>query len=106
MRAWVLPWVRRRDVGGGRGRQEEKIHALLNSPTTGQIAVLEKTEGMKYLLAMMSKGRDVSQFMADVVKNVVVKAVELKKVRTPLTLPSLCVPSFVGVAVSRCCPWM
>jgi AP-3 complex subunit beta len=34
---------------------------------------------MKWLLAMMSKGRDVSDFFPDVVKNVVVKSVEVKK---------------------------
>lgn len=36
-------------------------------------------KGMKWLLAMLSKGRDVSEFFADVVKNVVVKSVEVKK---------------------------
>lgn len=34
---------------------------------------------MKWLLAMMSKGRDVSEFFPDVVKNVVVKSIEVKK---------------------------
>lgn len=34
---------------------------------------------MKWLLAMLSKGRDVSEFFPDVVKNVVVKSVEVKK---------------------------
>ena len=34
---------------------------------------------MKWLLAMLSKGRDVSEFFADVVKNVVVKSIEVKK---------------------------
>jgi AP-3 complex subunit beta len=34
---------------------------------------------MKWLLAMLSKGRDVSDFFPDVVKNVVVKSVEVKK---------------------------
>lgn len=34
---------------------------------------------MKWLLAMMSKGRDASEFFSDVVKNVVVKGVEVKK---------------------------
>merc|ERR1719409_11689 len=34
---------------------------------------------MKWLLAMMSKGRDASKFFSDVVKNVVVKSVEVKK---------------------------
>lgn len=39
----------------------------------------EKIKGMKWLLAMMSKGRDASEFFSDVVKNVVVKGVEVKK---------------------------
>jgi AP-3 complex subunit beta len=39
----------------------------------------EKLKGVKWLLAMMSKGRDVSEFFPDVVKNVVVKSVEVKK---------------------------
>lgn len=34
---------------------------------------------MKWLLAMLSKGRDVSDFFADVVKNIVVKSIEVKK---------------------------
>lgn len=39
----------------------------------------EKVKGMKWLLAMMSKGRDVSEFFPNVVKNVVAKSVEVKK---------------------------
>ena len=39
----------------------------------------EKSRGMKFLLANMSKGRDMSEFFPDVVKNVVVRAVEVKK---------------------------
>jgi len=39
----------------------------------------DKTKGMKWLLAMMSKGRDASDFFSDVVKNVVAKSVEVKK---------------------------
>ncbi len=34
---------------------------------------------MKLLLAMMSKGRDIPEFFADVVKNVVAKSIEVKK---------------------------
>merc|ERR1719460_341069 len=34
---------------------------------------------MKWLLAMMSKGRDASEFFPDVVKIVVCKSVEVKK---------------------------
>lgn len=39
----------------------------------------EKLKGMKWLLAMLSKDRDMSEFIADVVKNVIVKSVEVKK---------------------------
>ncbi|KAM3576770.1 hypothetical protein VYU27_001364 [Nannochloropsis oceanica] len=39
----------------------------------------EKSKGMKFLLANMSKGRDMSEFFPDVVKNVVARAVEVKK---------------------------
>ena len=39
----------------------------------------DKAKGMKWLLAMMSKGRDASEFFSDVVKNVVAKSVEVKK---------------------------
>lgn len=36
-------------------------------------------KGMKLLLAMLSKGKDVPEFFPDVVKNVVVKSIEVKK---------------------------
>lgn len=36
-------------------------------------------KGMKQLLAMISKGRDVPEFLPDVVKNVVVRNIEVKK---------------------------
>ena len=39
----------------------------------------EKAKGMKWLLAMMSKGTDASEFFPDVVRNVIVKSVEVKK---------------------------
>jgi AP-3 complex subunit beta len=39
----------------------------------------DKIKGMKWLLANLSKGKDVSEFFPDVVKNVVVKSVEVKK---------------------------
>lgn len=53
--------------------QPEKIKKLLNNPSTGQVGTLEKTDGMKYLLAQMSVGRDVSEYFPDVVKNVIVR---------------------------------
>jgi AP-3 complex subunit beta len=39
----------------------------------------EKIKSLKWLLANLSKGNDVSDFFPDVVKNVVVKSVEVKK---------------------------
>jgi AP-3 complex subunit beta len=39
----------------------------------------DKLKGMKWLLAMMSKGKDVAEFFSDVVKNVVARSVEVKK---------------------------
>ena len=39
----------------------------------------EKAKGMKWLLAMMSKGDDASEFFPDVVKVLVCKQVEVKK---------------------------
>eukprot|EP01038_Epipyxis_sp_PR26KG_P016913 gene16913-23210_t len=39
----------------------------------------DKLKGMKLLLAMLSKGRDIPEFFPDVVKNVVVKSIEVKK---------------------------
>lgn len=40
---------------------------------------VDKLKGMKWLLAMVSKGRDVSEFFSDVVKNMAVRSVEVKK---------------------------
>ena len=40
---------------------------------------IDKLKGMKWLLAMVSKGRDVSEFFSDVVKNMAVRSVEVKK---------------------------
>ena len=54
----------------------ERIRRLLNAPDK---EVKDKLEGMKYLLAMMTKGRNMSSFMPDVVKNVIAKSVEVKK---------------------------
>ena len=39
----------------------------------------DKVKGLKWLLANLSKGKNVSEFFPDVVKNVVVKSVEVKK---------------------------
>ena len=51
-----------------------KVREYLDS-----IRELDTLKGMKWLLAMMSKGRDVSDFFPNVVKNVVAKSVEVKK---------------------------
>ncbi len=40
---------------------------------------MDKLKGMKLLLAMLSKGRDIPESFPDVVKNVVVKSIEVKK---------------------------
>ena len=57
-----------------------KIKKLLDRRShNGQTGIHERIQGMKWLLAQVSKGRDVSQFFPDVVKNVIVKSVELKK---------------------------
>ena len=47
--------------------------------TLDSIKETDKLNGMKWLIAMISKGRDVSEFFPDVVKNVVVKSIEVKK---------------------------
>lgn len=56
----------------------EKIQKLLDNKS-GNAGISEKLEAMKTLLAMISKGEDVSNVFADVVKNVVVNSVEVKK---------------------------
>eukprot|EP01035_Chromulina_nebulosa_P018023 gene18023-23664_t len=48
-----------------------KVRSFLDSTKEA-----DKLKGMKWLLAMLSKGKDVSEFFPDVVKNVVVKSVE------------------------------
>lgn len=39
----------------------------------------EKLKGMKHLLALLSQGGDISEYFPDVVKNVSVGSVEVKK---------------------------
>ena len=51
-----------------------RVRQYLNAPKE-----MDKATGMKWLLAMMSKGRDASEFFPDVVKIVVCKSVEVKK---------------------------
>jgi AP-3 complex subunit beta len=56
----------------------DRIHKLLDNKL-GVAGHAEKLEAMKSLLASISKGEDVSVFFADVVKNVIVASVEVKK---------------------------
>lgn len=56
----------------------ERIRKLLDNKL-GVAGHAEKLEAMKALLASISKGEDVSMFFADVVKNVIVASVEVKK---------------------------
>lgn len=51
-----------------------QVHQFLDSSLE-----TDKLRGMKWLLAMLSKGKDVSEFFPAVVKNVVVKSLEVKK---------------------------
>ena len=56
-----------------------KLKALLEGRSHNAASgVKDRIQAMKWLLAMVSKGRDVSTFYPDVVKNVIVKSVELK----------------------------
>lgn len=58
----------------------KKLKDLLDAKShNGLAGIQERIKAMKWLLAMMSKGRDMSDFYPDVVKNVIVKSVELKK---------------------------
>ncbi|CAH0478516.1 unnamed protein product [Peronospora belbahrii] len=56
----------------------DRIRKLLDNKL-GVAGHAEKLEAMKALLASISKGEDVSIFFADVVKNVIVASVEVKK---------------------------
>ena len=57
-----------------------KLRDLLDKKTHNSAAgVAERIRGMKWLLAQMSTGTNVSHFFPSVVKNVIVKNVELKK---------------------------
>ena len=51
-----------------------QIHQYLDNSNE-----IDKLKGMKWLLAMLSKGKDVSEFFPDVVKCVAVKSIEIKK---------------------------
>ena len=56
-----------------------KLSDLLDKKNYKSAAgVAERIRGMKWLLAQMSMGIDVSEFFTSVVKNVIVKNVELK----------------------------
>ena len=58
----------------------DKIKKLLdNASINKQSGINERLRALKWLLAQTTSGKDVSQFFPDVVKNVIVKDVEVKK---------------------------
>ena len=59
--------------------QRRPFPSLLAVPSSLAHQDVDKLKGMKWLLAMVSKGRDVSEFFSDVVKNMAVRSVEVKK---------------------------
>ncbi|CAM9515000.1 unnamed protein product, partial [Choristocarpus tenellus] len=58
---------------------EESMNAAKVKEYLSRPKVVDKLKGMKWLLAMVSKGRDVKEFFSDVVKNMAVRSVEVKK---------------------------
>ena len=85
------------DAGGDSHFLEEQMNPTRIKQYLDSGKDYDKVKGMKWLLAMMSKGRDASEFFSDVVKNVVAKSVEVKKMvymypvsYTHLTLPTIC----------------
>ncbi len=65
---------------GGESRFfEESVHPEKVKSYLNQAKESDNLKGMKWLLAMMSKGRDVSAFFPDVVKNVIASSLEVKK---------------------------
>ena len=67
------------DAGGDSHFLEEQMNPTRIKQYLDSGKDYDKVKGMKWLLAMMSKGRDASEFFSDVVKNVVAKSVEVKK---------------------------
>jgi AP-3 complex subunit beta len=66
-------------MGGESHFFEESMNPMKVQEYLSRSKEQDKLKGMKWLLAMMSKGKDVSDFFSDVVKNVVVRSVEVKK---------------------------
>ncbi len=65
---------------GGESRFfEESMNPTKVKEYLNRVKESDKLKGMKSLLAMMSKGRDMSEFFSDVVKNVIANSVEVKK---------------------------
>ena len=57
-----------------------ELKTLLDgSPMSTPRGQTERIKGLKWLLAMISKGMDVSRFFPDVVRNVITTHIELKK---------------------------
>ena len=67
------------DAGGDSHFLEEQMNPTRIKQYLDSGKDYDKVKGMKWLLAMMSKGRDASEFFSDVVKNVMAKSVEVKK---------------------------
>ena len=66
------------DAGGDSHFLEEQMNPTRIKQYLDSGKDYDKVKGMKWLLAMMSKGRDASEFFSDVVKNVGAKSVEVK----------------------------
>ncbi len=58
---------------------EESMNPTKVKEYLNRVKESDKLKGMKSILAMMSKGKDVSDFFSDVVKNVIANSVEVKK---------------------------
>ena len=70
-------------VGVGLGRDARFLEEMGTSEDTRRLLssnfVQEKLQGIKTIMGVQSLGKDVSNFFADVVKNVTVSNMELKK---------------------------
>ena len=76
----------------------DRIKRLLdNVEVTGKAAAGDKVEGMKYLLAQVARGRDVSEFYADVVRNVIVRMPPVGSAQ-----PGACLSSAFTFTVPEC----
>ena len=88
------------DAGGDSHFLEEQMNPTRIKQYLDSAKDYDKVKGMKWLLAMMSKGRDASEFFSDVVKNVVAKSVEVKKMVRYLAIIAI---SIISAGSWRCC---